>query len=252
IGQAQIQEIGVVLVDDPTDPDATNTEFPLGEIGSHFTIQDGDIDDNPYPNDLVALQIALAKRKCLYRFCQRMVRANSPSAANREFAGFGDIIEANMIVTATTPGTFVWAELIEAISLVSNGSGMPTCVMGSRVAIREVMEAIGPTDMPWTTVQSAAGEYRVPSIFGAPLLRNDMLNDAEDASKLWVLSLGDAGEQGTERGVTAIVPPNASGDPFRIRATPVPGGSVSVDVTLPIGLAAGSQGALALYDYTTV
>lgn len=97
---------------------------------------------------------------------------------------------------------------------------------------------------------------------GTPWLANDMLPGAPGSpERTYFMVVGDDGRAGPTRGVTGIIPAHLGRDPFVVRTVPgiaefavgqmQPGEETFV--TMPAGLALGSQGALSIIqNYSTV
>jgi hypothetical protein len=264
------QELGATAstiaehTDSPNGDDAT---FTLGELATRYAIPYSQADRYVFPNDLVAMERALAERRLLYRYFSRI--GGYGSNADGDFYGLRQICAASQIVdldSGGTPGAFTLAQLDEAYHLMSDGGGVPNAIMSHSRARRTWLDALytAGTLPDYVTVEvddplRGRISAKLPAWHGTPWFVNDLIEVEDEAdptavTPIFIMELGDGQAQGTGRGVTGIIPRVRTGDMFVHReSTDSSQGTgtagqpfINVDCVWPVGLALGSSGALSI------
>lgn len=269
---------------DDSDTAAAQT-FDLADYITRYSICFADEDKYKHPNQLDEVEYALALRKLLYAYFQRLDQATG-SAAN---GGLRDIIGTGRSVNRG--GAALTLDCMDhAFNLVTENDGRPTHIMTSSRGLRtyqSLCRASGyePPSVPWKWYDPGAGRMvsgEAPAFNGVPIIVNDMMVSAGSAAaadqRIYFMVLGDDGRSGPTRGVVGFVPERLKGDMFIRRETmgltevaaltldipsvPYLGTleqTVSVRtqktvwVSFPAGLGIGSQGALSMiHNFTPV
>lgn len=253
------------LVDEQV-PTISEAEFALQEFITRYKICTFDLDSYQFPNQLETVLYALAKRRLLYAYATFIADSNQSGS----LVGICDAARVvNMAGAALTLDC-----LDDAYERVTAGTGRPTLIMSHSRSLRtyrSLCRAAGIYQrVPWRWYDPARGrmvEGSVDAFNGTPWLANDFVNAGADPTeeRTFFMVMGDDGGQGPTRGVTGIVPAAQGRNLFNRRRIEgvfaadagagapdmLPG--VDTWVSMPAGLALGSQGALSIIEnYTTV
>lgn len=254
-------------VNDDSDT-AANQTFDLADYITRYAICFADEDRYEHPNNLDATENALAIRKLLYAYFERMDTSTGTTANGglRDIIGSGQTV--GMGETALTLDC-----MDHAYNLVTANNGRPTHIMTSSRGLRtyqSLCRAAGyePPKVAWTWYDPAMGRMvngQAPAFNGTPILINDMMVSAGSTlpadQRIYFMVLGDDGSAGPGRGVIGFVPEARRRSMFIRRemmgtpndADPVPNSDRTVWISFPAGLGIGSQGALSLItDFTPV
>ncbi|MCA8919643.1 MAG: hypothetical protein KDB68_05065 [Planctomycetes bacterium] len=273
---ANIDDMATILGDGATsgitvqtaDPDNPNTTFTLGELATRYKIDYSSMDRFKVPNNLDAVESALAIRRLMYMYFRKLDLGTT--GGNGDFPSLADMAVLGNVVTSAgasldTAGQM--EELQQTYNLVTANNGRPTAIMCNSRALRYIVSTfyglganLEYVDAEWT--DPTKGTVRVPQIAinGTPVYVNDMIATVEDPgppatslTKIYFMVLGDSGEAGPTRGITGIVPGPLKDTMFirRESSEPVAASSTSqinVDYTFPVATAMGSSGALAILE----
>lgn len=136
-------------------------------------------------NDLVAAQIA-SKAKSVGREFQRMLIAGDTTTAG-EFDGLKKLVPAGQKVTG---GVLTFEKLDELLHLVKSKDGeVDALVMNAREIrkLRALQRALGGTSGDEVSVNGIV----MPAYAGIPVLRNDWIAIASDASDVYAVNFDD-------------------------------------------------------------
>lgn len=240
-------------------PTVSQAGGSLFDFIARYSICGIDLDRVQYPTLLDAAMFAIAKRQILYGYAEYIV--------NPVAGGLVSMADPARIVDMGA-GALTLDCLDDAYSRVSAGTGRPTLIMSSTKGLRtyrSLCRAAGfkPERGPWSWYhpdRRRIGADSVDSFNGTPWLVNDFINKAGlDVEYIYFMVTGDDGGPGPTRGVTGIVPRAQLRNRFNKRTVQgiydpnagrpgVPGMVPGIDVwvSMPAGLAVGSQGALSI------
>jgi hypothetical protein len=238
---------------------ATGVRFGMVEYVARVPVCMANQDIFQHPTDIVSANVTLGEIQGWYGYYGRMdIATGSPT-----FGGLPDLVAPSRTVNmGGAPLSFPC--LSRAYHLVTANNGKP-CVIMSNARSLESYENLCRLNgqnleyMPWRWYCPAARtwhEERIPSFNGTPWLINDEMNPGllPADRRIWFIVLGDDGGKGPTRGLTRIVPAGMEHSPFVVRMTNgVPdfvnqtvNMTKDIWVSMPAGLALGTQGALSL------
>jgi len=238
-------------------PTVSQAAFNLYDFIARYSICAIDLDRVQYPTQLDAAMFAIAKRQILYAYAEHIVSPTIGLVAACDPARIVDMGLAALTLDC----------LDDAYSRVTAGTGRPTLIMSSTKGLRtyrSLCRAAGiPQERsPWTwyhPAQGRSGPGSVDSFNGTPWLVNDFINKSgADGEYIYFMVTGDDHGKGPTRGVTGITPSQQIGKMFNKRQmqgifTASGGGGgpemlpgIDTWVSMPAGLAVGSQGALSI------
>jgi hypothetical protein len=239
------------------DPDGfARATMVMRDFGVAYSLCFEDLDRYSFPNNLDAVMYAIAKRRLLYTYAAFLGSSD----------GLPDLIHSNRIVNSG--GSLTLDCLDQAYELVTAGTGRPTLIMSHSESLRVYRKlcrdaGYTPERVPYRWYDPAHGRDvpgNVDAFNGTPWLANDMLpHDGQTTTnRIWFMMVGDDGGSGPTRGLTGILPQASGRGLFRKRSTngmfeDVGGqlGTIPAQqtwVTMPAGLALGSQGALSMIE----
>lgn len=250
------------------EPTVSQAAFDYVEYITRYQICASDLDRFQYPQRLDSVLFALAKRRILYAYAQRMGTATGNPATG----GLPDLVDPARVIDMG--GVALTLDCLDqAYELVTAGTGRPTLIMSHSRSLRMYRKLCRDTGIPaerapWRWYDPAKGamvDGSVDAFNGTPWLANDKLNEPGEVSeeRIFFMVVGDDGGPSPTRGVTGIVPSAIGRDLFVKRTVnaipdPTPGSADHIAgqdtwVTMPAGLALGSQGALSIIqNFTTV
>lgn len=245
-------------------PTLSQVEFAFKEFITHYSICSVDLDRFQHPNNLDATLYALAKVRLLYAYATLL---------GDDLQGLPSLVSPTRLISRGG-GALTLDCLDQAYELVTAGTGRPTLIMSHSRALRTYRSLCRashrPERAPWMWYDPAKGRMvpgSVNAFNGTVWLANDWLNkDGTGTERIFFMVVGDDGGPGPTRGVTGIVPGTVGRDMFVKRTVqgildPNGGGpgvpamqaGLDVWVSMPAGLALGSQGALSIIEnFTTV
>lgn len=239
-------------------PTLTQAEFAFKEFITHYSICSVDLDRFQHPNNLDATLYALAKIRLMYSYA---------ALIGDDLQGLPSLVDPARVLDLGG-GALTLDCLDEAYELITAGTGRPTLIMSHSRALRTYRSlcraaGMGHERAPWQWYDPAKGrmvEGSVDAFNGTVWLANDWLNkDGLGTERIYFMVMGDDGGPGPTRGVTGIVPGAMGRGMFTKRTVQgifnVAGGGPGVPamqpgldvwVSMPAGLALGSQGALSI------
>jgi hypothetical protein len=251
----------------PIEPILTeDTSMTSEEFITRYQICSVDLDTYQYPNQLDAALYALAKRRLLYAYATFIVDSVNP----RSLVGLCDTTRR----VTMSGGALTLDCLDDAYERVVAGTGRPTLIMSHSRSLRTYRSLCRAAGIPqertswqWPNSWGMGGDS-VDAFNGTPWLANDFVNPGglPDEERIFFMLMGDEGGPAPFRGVTGIVPAAQGRNLFNKRVVQgildpnaagpsIPDMDPGLDtwVSMPAGLALGSQGALSIIEnYTTV
>ena len=237
---------------------ASQVKFGFVEYATRVIICAADEDTLRLPNSPEASEAVLAQIKLDYGYYASLDIATGIS----ELGGLPDLVAAGNIVD---PGgaALSFPCLEEAFDKVTANSGRPTVIMSNAASMRSYRNlcwaaSITPPLKAWNWYDPFKGWQAgdVTSFKGVPWLINGLMNPGVLPAdrRIYFMVLGDDGGQGPTRGVTGIRPADMLNRPYVKRTTNGVPDFVAQKVdmardvwlTMPAGLALGSQGALSM------
>ncbi|MEZ5992708.1 MAG: hypothetical protein R3E76_10185 [Planctomycetota bacterium] len=249
---------------DPCSPvnDASDLATPAQtlflEYATRLQVCMADEDKFRAPNNPEAIELELAKIKLLYAYYAHLDLATGSSSTG----GLPDLCSpSNILDLGGAALSFPCLE--SAFNLVTANNGRPTIIMSnsrSQESYRNLCWAAGiePPSVPWRWYDPAKGwvSGAVTSFNGVPWLINDKMDIGDDPTqrRIYFMVVGDDSNPTPTRGVVGTRPADLMRNPFIKRVTNgVPDFDNSavnmtrdVWLTMPAGLALGSQGALSI------
>ena len=244
-------------------PDTSDAFSPVRFTYVYYAtrLQVCNLDQDLYedPNSIEAMATNLMKIKLEYAFWSRIDTLTGSSSTG----GLPDLVApGNIVDMGGAPLSFPCLE--RAFSLVTANNGRPTMIMSTSRTLESFrnlcwLAGIAPPDMPWKWYDPArrtwvAGE--VTSFRGVPWLINDKMFQGNDPlqRRIYFMVLGDDSGPGPTRGLVRIAPRKLVHSPYIKRVTNGVPDFANADVTMtkdiwmsmPAGLALGSQGALSI------
>lgn len=238
---------------------ASAARFGMVDYAARVQVCNADQDIYRNPNLIEEDNIILAEARNWYAYYGRMdIGTGDPVTG-----GLPDLVAPSRVLNLGGAG-LTFACLEEAFDLVTANQGQSTVIMSSARSLRSYLNlcwnaGIKPPLVPWRWYCPATRSWIdgwVPSFRGVPWLINDEMNPDDDIEqrRVWFMVLGDDGGKGPTRGLTRIVPADLVSNPFILRMTNgVPDFAnqtvrMTKDIwlTMPAGLALGSQGALSV------
>jgi hypothetical protein len=244
-------------------PTISQVGFSYLEFITRYQICATDLDRFQHPNQLDAVLFALAKRRLLYAYAERLGADSGVGSLRALVAGTNQILDM-------TGSALTLACLDEAYERVTAGNGHPTLIMSHSRTIRTYRElcrqaGFSPERAPWKWYNPATGRVEdgtVDAFNGTPWLKNDMINRlGSGTERTFFMVAGDDGAPRPTRGLVGIVPAAVGRTLFArrtVNAIPMEEGSDHIPghdtwVSMPTGVALGSQGALGILEnYGTV
>lgn len=231
---------GEAIPDQTTIPDPS-ISFPLVELATGFEIAYKASDIFEDTNDQTQLQIDLAIRRLLYRFSQEFTEGDTTTDPNT-FNGLRKLVApANVVDVGAQPLTLENLDRAKGLIKVNNGyTGVLLTNQAGYEKIRTAYYNVG-VDPDNVTI-AVPNEQKVTAFDGWPILINDLQPtvtcDGVTTTTIWFAILGWNGLHG-------IIPSTVEESLFLTRFTNKPDGTDEVGhVTLPVGIALGSQSAL--------
>lgn len=242
------------------DDTATQIQYGMVEYATRFQYCNADEDIYRDPNRVEQMLTELGRIKLAYGYYGRM----DTSVGSPVTGGLPDLCApGNVLNLGGAALSFPCLE--QAFDLVTANSGRPSIIMSSSASMRSYRNlcwaaGIEPPQMPWRWYDPFEGWVSglVTSFKGVPWLINDMMDQAPTPTnrRIYFMVLGDDSKPTPTRGVTGIRPADLMNNPIIKRSTQgVPqfdGENISVNMTkdvwltMPAGLALGSQGALSI------
>ncbi|MBE7490899.1 MAG: hypothetical protein HS108_03910 [Planctomycetes bacterium] len=235
--------------------------FEFVDFATRYAICASDLDRFRHPQLLQSVFYAIAKRRILYAYAARLGAATGNPAQG----GLRDLADPARVINLAG-GALTLPCLDEAYERVTAGTGRPTLIMSHSRSLRTYrnlcrVAGFKPERVPFRWYNPAIGgmqEGSVDALNGTPWLANDMLGSTPE--RTYFMVVGDDGNAGPTRGVTGIVPAHLGRNMFIKRTVPA---IISVEaaesqpgeetwVTMPAGLALGSQGALSIIENYTI
>ncbi len=224
-------------------PNAKRT-FGFKLYGTRYQVAYFDQDTIHYPNSLLQAERHAAERKILYAFYS-------------DLSGVLMAQVASEMIVGDTPAAFDLDDLDRAYGLICDNQGYPNAIMSSAITQRRYLAAkraisedpmyidgVVPDPILGTRVRP------VLSLQGTPWYINDLMPHVDEGEDhIWIMVLGDRDDPSPGHGVTGIIPADRVGNKFVERKSFPDAQHVNIDLVLPAGIALGSQGALALYQF---
>lgn len=238
--------------------EATQAKFGFLEYATRLVICNADEDTLRVPNPPEEVEVELAKIKLDYGYYAHLDVATGDPV----FGGLQDIVApGNVINVGGAPLSFPCLEA--TFGKVTANNNRPSVIMSnlrSRESYRNLCWAAGiePPMVPWTWYDPFKGwqQGKVTSFHGVPWLVNTKMNAGllPVDRRIYFMVMGDDGGPGHTRGITCIRPADLMNGRYIKRAVNgVPdfaNGEVNmarnVWLTMPAGLAMGSQGSLSI------
>jgi hypothetical protein len=260
------------LTDRTASPSASLSQtYPIGELGSRFTVPYFQEDIYSVPNDLVRLQTGQAILRLMYGYFKKIC-LDHETVNPGDFPGLlappcMDTDQKVLVGTPSIPGVLTLEHIDYAFSKVTAGPGRPNLIMSHSIAQRQYKKVCYDANqdlqyIDWEWIDPLVGRRmsKVLSVDGVPWLVNDLapIYDPEEPTRytdIFFLLVGDDEQGKAGRGVFGIIPEERKGDMFVIRQNPAGGAGGSqtfVDVTWPVGLAVGSRTSLSAIRYFTL
>jgi len=233
--------------------------FGMVEYVARVPVCMADQDTFKHPNDIVDINVTLAEIQNWYGYYRRM----DTGTGDPSLGGLPDLVAPSRIVNmGGAPLSFPC--LSRAYHLVTANNGKPSVIMSNARSLESYenlcrLNGQNLEYLPWRWYCPATRrriEGEVPSFNGTPWVINDEMDqsDAPTQRRIWFMVLGDDGGKGPTRGLTRIVPAGMERNPFVVRMTNGQPDFVNQTVnmtkdiwlSMPAGLALGSQGALSL------
>ncbi len=252
------------ITDQTADVNTPNATFTLGELATRYKIDYVAMDRFKYPNNLDAVESALAIRRLMYMYFRKLDLDQGVDTTPGNFRSLYEL-STNTIAAVNTDAFTKLYSLQQAYALVTANNGRPNAIMCNSRAYRWIVDAYfrGPgkpefVETDWSDPMK--GSVRAPqlAINGTPVYINDMIATAEVAepasatTRIYFMVLGDANEAGPVRGITGIVPAPLKGTMFVRRESAEPSTStktrVNVTYAFPVATAMGSSGALSVLE----
>lgn len=244
------------------EPTLSNVRMAIQEFITRYSICSIDLDTFQYPNQLDAVLYGLARRRLLYAYASFIVDPADPAS----LVGLAD--PARRVTMGG--GALTLDCLDDAYERVVTGAGRPTLIMSHSRSLRTYRSLCRATgykperrDWMWADTGLRMAGDSVDAFNGTPWLANDFINPGglPDDERIFFIMTGDQAGPGPTRGVTGIIPSAQGGRMFNKRqvqgifdpATPTMLPGIDTWVSMPAGLAVGSQGALSIIEnFTTV
>jgi hypothetical protein len=244
-------DLACAAIADSSPDEVETAPFATSDFVVRYQICFEDLDRYTYPNQLDATMYALAKRRLLYSYAAYLDTDDGLKGA------VSRIVNAGGVLTLSC--------LDEAYELITAGSGRPTLIMSHSAGLRMYRElcrnaGLVPERVPHPWYYPDKGRKApgtVDAFNGTPWLANDMMEadfGGTPSNRIYFMLMGDDGGQGPTRGVTGILPHGRGRNLFVKRDTngvASGGGALPVKdtwVTMPSGVAVGSQGALSMLE----
>ncbi|MCC7509103.1 MAG: hypothetical protein IT464_06985 [Planctomycetes bacterium] len=240
-------------------PDISQAEMTFLDYVTRWQACASDLDRYRNPQLLQDIMFAAAKRRILYAYAQQL-----DSFGSAVGPGLPDLCAAGQLVDMAG-GALTLACLDDAYERITAGTGRPTLIMSHSRSLRTYRKlcrdaGFKPERVPFMLYNPASRRMEddtVDAFNGTPWLANDLCNAAGiGTERTYFMVVGDDGKAGPTRGVTGIVPAHMGREMFIKRTVPalLPNDGPGEDtfVTMPAGIAVGSQGALSIIqNYTT-
>lgn len=245
------------VTEQANDPAASNTTFTLGALATRYFLDYASTDRFKYPNDIDAVESALAIRRLMYMYFRKLDLDNAGTKVG-DFDSLGEL--ATNITTATNTDKYTkLRSLQEAYFKITANNGRPNAIMCNSAAMRWIINAYYLAGMSPEVVETEWGDplkgtVRAPQIAinGTPVYLNDWIATDTNLTKIYFMVLGDACEAGPVRGITGIVPGPIKPTMFVRHETAEPSTStksrICVTYTFPVATAVGSSGALSVLE----
>lgn len=237
----------------------TPARFGMVEYVARVPVCMADQDIFQHPNDITDFNITLAEVQNWYGFYARM----DVLTGNSSLGGLPDLVAPSRTLNLGG-GPLTFACLEEAHDLVTAIQGKPTVIMSNARSLRSYRNlcwnaGIKPPEVQWRWYCPATRMWHdgwVPAFRGVPWVINQEMNPGllPADRRIYFMVLGDDDGKGPTRGLTRLVPAGMEYNPFVLRMTNgVPDFATQrvnmtkdIWLTMPAGLALGSQGALSM------
>ncbi|MBP9891054.1 MAG: hypothetical protein KBG84_04055 [Planctomycetes bacterium] len=238
--------------------EATQVQFGMVEYATRVVICNADEDTQRGPNTPELNETVLAEIKCDYGYYARM----DTLTGDPVHGGLLDLVApGNIINPGGAPLSFPCLEA--AFDKITGNNNRPSFIMSnlaSRASYRNLCWATGikPPEMPWRWYDPLRGWQvgKVTTFHGVPWLVNTKMNAGLLAPdrRIYFIVMGDDGGKGPTRGLTGIRPADMMNRPYVKRAVNGVPDFANAEVnmarniwlTMPAGLALGSQGCLSI------
>ncbi|MBX3459031.1 MAG: hypothetical protein KF696_03565 [Planctomycetes bacterium] len=182
----------------------SQAEFQFVDFATRYAICASDLDRFRNPQLLQTVLYAIAKRRILYSYAQRLGTATGNPAQ----AGLRDLADPARVIDLAG-GALTLPCLDEAYERVAAGTGRPTLIMSHSRSLRtyrNLCRAAGlkPERVPYRWYNPTVGgmqEGSVDAFNGTPWLANDMLGSTPE--RTYFMVVGDDGGAGPTRGVSS-------------------------------------------------
>lgn len=240
-------------------PDISQAEMTFLDYVTRWQACASDLDRYRNPKLLQAIMFATAKRRILYAYAQQLDSFGSVVGP-----GLPDLCAPGQLVDMG--GLALTLDCLDdAYERITAGTGRPTLIMSHSRSLRTYRKlcrdsGLVPERVPFMLYNPASRRMEdgsVDAFNGTPWLANDLCNaDGLGTERTYFMVVGDDGKSGPTRGVTGIVPAHLGPEMFIKRTVPalLPNDGPGEDtfVSMPAGIALGSQGALSIIqNYTT-
>lgn len=226
---ASIIGFGDPIPDNTTIPDEPIT-FPMSELATSFLVAYKGQDIYSYTNDLVKLEEHLATRQLLYKFSEQL------ESGSNGFLGFTQLIKPSNVVDLN--GNDLKLEDLDcAKSLIRVKEGESGVIFTNQPGYEQIRKAYyNRNQIP--PVIDGKSSFDGWKIYINDLQPTHCIKD-KSTTHIWFASLGTDALHG-------IIPENVGDNMFVTRKTVrTEGSEIVVHKTWPVGLALGSQAALA-------
>lgn len=248
-----------------TDPNTAGSTFMLGELATRYKIDYVAMDRFKYPNNIDAVESALAIRRLMYMYFRKLDLDQGGGTQAGNFRSLNEL-STNTIAAGNTDAQSRLYSLQQAYNLITANNGRPNAIMCNSRAYRWIVGAYYAAGLlpeyvesEWQDPIKGAVTRPILAINGTPVYINDMIATASaegppvvDTTRIYFMVLGDACEAGPQRGITGIIPGPIKPTMFirRESAEPSGGSTTRMNVTyhFPVATAMGSSGALSILE----
>lgn len=254
-------------VTDPSSALPDTSVFTLGELATRYKIDYVAQDRFQYPNNIDAVEAALAIRRLLYMYFRKLDLDQGAGTQAGNFRSLSELCAAaNKFSSSNGTAAQKLDELQKAYNLITANNGRPNAIMCNSRAYRWIVAAFYGAGLLPEYIEAEwqdpiKGTIRAPQLAlnGTPVYINDMIktvDDVADTTKIYFMVLGDACEAGPVRGISGIVPGPIKSTMFVRRETAEPSAAtttrINVTYGFPVATALGSHGALSMIENVDV
>lgn len=247
-------------ISDQTNQPAANTTFSFGEIATRYQVGYNAIDQNRVPNEVDAVESALAIRRLIYRFYYML---DQTPGAGSTFPSLVTVIGSNTTQVVDKAGAApTLDDYDDAYFRIRTNKGRPNAIMSNAAAVKKylkLMRAAGliPQYIECEWSDPMRGKVRAPqlALHGTPWYINDCIEARSGPkSNIYFMVLGNQDDDPSDcHGIFGIYPAPLQGTMFVRRETPImfndtgtATSNITVDYSWPVGIAVGALGSLSI------